>query len=63
MTYHLVQAAIEDLESIDDDTVRTWDAEQADRRQTYPLALAARTSPRLPHLPGWPTGPLVSHKD
>ncbi len=31
MTYHLAQAAIEDLESIDDYTVRTWGTEQADR--------------------------------
>ncbi len=31
MTCHLAQAAIEDLESIEDYTVRTWGAEQADR--------------------------------
>ena len=31
MTFRLAQAAIEDLESIDDYTLRTWDAEQADR--------------------------------
>jgi toxin ParE1/3/4 len=31
MKFHLAQAAIEDLESIDDYTVRTWDADQADR--------------------------------
>lgn len=31
MIFRLAQAAIEDLESIDDYTVRTWDADQADR--------------------------------
>lgn len=31
MTFRLAQAAIEDLESIDDYTFRTWDAAQADR--------------------------------
>ncbi len=31
MIVRLAQAAIEDLESIDDYTVRTWDADQADR--------------------------------
>ncbi len=31
MIFHLAQAAIEDLESIDDYTVHTWDADQADR--------------------------------
>lgn len=31
MIFHLAHAAIEDLESIDDYTVRTWDADQADR--------------------------------
>jgi len=31
MTFRLAQAAIEDLESIDAYTVRTWSADQADR--------------------------------
>ncbi len=31
MRFRLAHAAIEDLESIDDYTVRNWDAEQADR--------------------------------
>lgn len=31
MIFRLAQAAIEDLESIDDYTFRTWDADQADR--------------------------------
>jgi toxin ParE1/3/4 len=31
MTFRLSHAALEDLQSIDDYTVRTWDAEQADR--------------------------------
>jgi plasmid stabilization system protein ParE len=31
MTFRLSHAAIEGLQSIDDYTVRTWDAEQADR--------------------------------
>lgn len=31
MIFRLAQAAIEDLEAIDDYTVRAWDAEQAER--------------------------------
>ncbi len=31
MTFHLAHAAIADLESIDDYTLRAWDAHQADR--------------------------------
>ncbi len=52
MTFRLAHAAIEDLESIDDYTLRTWDADQADRYlgmlwATFERIAASPTSWRL----------------